>query len=303
MAPQAKPAVSVICPERQEIANRATEELTNTLAMLDIHDWKLPTVNIRFTEVDNIPPARVAAHGETVEVLFSKKCATPEGEKAFIAELGANMAFPGVRQTLKHELAHIAMWSVTGLSRQPAVRLIDEGWASMVEQLGSSKTPDLNVLSKETKTNIARGLKEEPMLYRRCLDLSKPVSQLDSKEELDRLNSAEYEVGKALLLWIRERFGNEKMLQLIAKSPQSSRRNDAEGAPIEPTAIESSLHSTSKEYLEMFDRVTKGALSGDKMIEEGRSWERLQFQRALLETTGMTNIKEVEADFMKWLEE
>jgi hypothetical protein len=299
--PQAKPVFKVICPERPEAADGALKDLETTFAMLGIQNWKLPTVNIKFTEVNNIPPARTAVYDETVEVVFNQKCATPEGERELISELGKNVDFPGVQQTLKHELAHIAMWSVTGLSRQPAIRLVDEGWASMIENLGSSKSPDLDSLTRETKANITRGLKEENTIYKRCLDLSKPISQLDGKEELDTLNNAEYEVGKALLLWIRERFGNEKMLEFISKSPQSSRRNDKEGATLESAAIDFGMHSGAKEYDILFEKVTKGEIQGAKVEKAAREWERSQFQRALLETTGMDNTKKVEADFMKWI--
>ena len=33
--------------------------------------------------------------------------------------------YPGLKKTLIHELAHIAMWSLTGDLRQPATRLLD----------------------------------------------------------------------------------------------------------------------------------------------------------------------------------
>jgi hypothetical protein len=298
-APSLQHNFKIVCPERQELVDQALVDLKNSFEILGIQNWELPDIEIKF---ENNPkhPARVQVFGNRAEIIFDARCATPEGEMALRQE---GKEIPGIQQVLKHELAHIATWSVTGLSRQPAVRLLDEGWASMVENLGSSKSPDFASLAKETKANVVRGLKEEAAIYNRCFDLSKPISQLGDEKELSTLNSAEYEVGKALLLWIREKFGIEKMVEFIAKSPEPVRRNDESGGAIEQAAVDSSLHSTAQEYEAMFSQVIKGEIPPEKINEKGREWEGRQFQKALLETTGLKSIKEVETEFMKWIKE
>ncbi|KKW44838.1 MAG: hypothetical protein UY95_C0015G0010 [Parcubacteria group bacterium GW2011_GWA2_56_7] len=128
------------CPERQEVADRAIFELKTAFQTLGIENWKLPEIKIQFIESkDEAVLGRVEVHNGSIEITYDQRFSSPESEATLVKELRqSGKDYPGMQQTLKHELAHVAMWSVTGLQRQPATRLVDEGWASLLENTSES---------------------------------------------------------------------------------------------------------------------------------------------------------------------
>ncbi|PIR94681.1 hypothetical protein COT97_00270 [Candidatus Falkowbacteria bacterium CG10_big_fil_rev_8_21_14_0_10_39_11] len=285
--------IKIECPERQEVMDRAVFELKKSFQTLGIEDWALPEIKVKFVEATGAPIlGNVEVHSDGVEIIFDQRFSSMEDEKNLVDELHLEgMDYPGMQQTLKHELAHVAMWSVTGLQRQPATRLLDEGWASLLENT------DDGLPTKESAGAVKEGLLEEADLYNRCLDFSKPVTFEED------LNAAEYKVGQALLLWIKEVFGTGEMIKLIKASPSPERRNDdLTPGDFEPAVIDNELHSTAPEYLKLIADVKLGRIPGNEAINKSKEWEGKQFQQALLEASGYQNIDEVRAEFLKWVQ-
>jgi len=194
--------VKIECTERQEVADRAIFELKTAFQTLGIENWKLPEIKIKFVESEGEAVlGRVEIHDGCVEITYDQRFSSPELETTLVEELRqSGKDYPGMQQTLKHELAHVAMWSVTGLQRQPATRIVDEGWASLLENTSE------NLPTEQSRSAVKQGLSEEPDHFNRCLDFSKPVTFEEN------LNAAEYKTGQALLLWVHERFGKAKMI-------------------------------------------------------------------------------------------
>jgi hypothetical protein len=254
--PEKQVGIKIECPERQETVDQAIVGLETAFETLGIENWSLPEIKIKFTETEGEPIlGRVEVHNGKAEILFDQAFSSPESEAALMEKLDKD--YPGMLQTLKHELAHIAMWSVTGKDRQPATRLIDEGWATLLGNTGS----ELPI--QQSKLAVRQGLIEETDLYNRCLDFKKRISY----EE--KLNTAEYEVGQALLLWINEKFGKEKMIGLVKDSLSSNVRFEDDNENIE---------------------------SEVDIKNEG---ERLE--AALLEATGYQDANEIRQEFLKWV--
>ncbi|MCX6786108.1 MAG: hypothetical protein NTZ18_04665 [Candidatus Komeilibacteria bacterium] len=254
--PAREAEVQIECLERPDVVSQAIFELKQSFAALGIDKWKLPAVKIKFLETQG--EAVLGRVGKVtaneVEIEYDKQFSSIELEGLLIEGLkNSGVNYPGMKQTLKHELAHIAMWSVTGLERQPATRLLDEGWASLVEH-GNEVASVNNV-----KSVVKNGFQNEPEFFNRCLDFSKPITFEEN------LNSAEYSTGQALLTFIKEKFGTEKMVELIQKSPATERRSDLTDGQFEPASN--------------------------------------QFSTALLEVTGFQNVDEVRSEFLKWLSE
>jgi hypothetical protein len=181
----------------------------------------------------------------------------------------------------------VAMWSVTGLDKQPATRLIDEGWASLASD--SHDGPPIDKI----KAAVLSGLQNEPRNFERCLDFSRPVT------DGENLNSAEYSMGKALLLWVMRKFGKDKMLELIKKSPHAERRSEA----FEPAAIDEKIHKYAPEYFKIIKELEAGEISREDAERQAKEWEGKQFSFALSEVTGLKDLDEVRQEFLKWLEE
>lgn len=280
------------CPERQDVANRAIFELKTAFQTLGIEDWKLPEIKVKFVKSkDEAVLGRVEVHDDSVEITYDQRFSSPESEATLVEELQrSGKDYPGMQQTLKHELAHVAMWSVTGLQRQPATRLVDEGWASLLENTGKS------LPTEQSKSAVKQGLLEEPYLFNRCLDFSKPVTFKEN------LNAAEYKTGQALLLWVHEKFGKAKMIELIQKSPSPERRNDdlVEGK-FDPAAIDDEIHITAPEYFKLFEEAKLGNITTEEAGKRAQEWEGKQFESALLEVTGFQNLEQVRQEFLKWI--
>ena len=236
---------------------------------------------------------RVEVHDGSIEITYDQRFSSPESEATLVEELQqSGKDYPGMQQTLKHELAHIAMWSVTGLQRQPATRLIDEGWASLLENTGE------NLPTEQSKSAVKQGLSEEPNLFNRCLDFSKPITFEEN------LNAAEYKTGQALLLWIHEKFGKAKIIELIKKSPSPERRNDdLPQGEFEPALVDKSLHTTAPEYFKLFEDAKLGNITAEEATKRSKEWEGKQFESALLEVTGFQNLEQVRQEFLKWINE
>lgn len=286
--------IEIECPERQEVVDRAIFELKTAFQTLGIENWKLPEIKIKFVESeDEAELGRVEVHNGSVEITYDQRFSSPESEATLVEELHqAGKDYPGMQQTLKHELAHVAMWSVTSLQRQPATRLVDEGWASLLENTGES------LPAEQSKLAVKQGLSEEPDLFNRCLDFSKPVTFEEN------LNAAEYKTGQALLLWVYEEFGKAKMIELIQKSPSPERRNDdlAEGE-FEPASISTDKHKTAPEYFELFKQASLREITPEDAMKLAKEWEGKQFEAGLLEVTGFQNLEQVRQEFLKWINE
>lgn len=284
--------IHVECPERQKAVDQAIFELRIAFKTLGIDKWKLPEVKIRFVESKNeLSLGRTRVHDDSVELVFDKRFSTPESEIISVKELrDAGSDYPGFKDALKHELSHIAMWDITGLDRQSATRLIDEGWASMLE------LTDTEVPVASSKQAVTQGLREEPDKYNRCFNFDKPINYEEN------LNGAESVTGRSLLLWVFETYGKDKMIELIKKSPSREKRNDdlsddgAEKADIRPE-----LHGLSQTYNAIWQQNQEGKLKPDEFLEKMTKWEARQFQVALMEITGINNIDEIEEEFKKWL--
>jgi len=282
------------CPERQEVVDLSMSELVAAFKTLGIDHWKLPEVAIKFVESYDADAVlgHVEIHTDGIDVVFDQRFADPETEAVLVKTLHASgKDYPGMQKTLKHELAHIAMWSITGMERQPATRLLDEGWASLLENTNQE------LPTKQTKASVREGLLNEPEQYRRCLDFGKPVT---FEEEL---NAAEYKVGQALLLWIAEQYGKDKMIELIKKSPSPERQSaHSQDSDVNPAVLDQSVHATFTEYTQLVDNATQGRITVEEASQQAKKWESKQFQIALLEVTGLQNIGQVQERFLHWVD-
>lgn len=283
--------VKIICPERQEVVDRAILELKIAFQTLGIDNWKLPEIKVKFMESNEAILGRVEMHDGSVEILFDQKFSSPESEAELVQELHqSGKDYPGMQQTLKHELAHVAMWSVTGLQRQPATRLFDEGWASLLENTRES------LPYEKSKLAVSQGLSSEPDSYNRCLDFLKPVSFEEN------LNAAEYVTGQALLLWVYEKFGKTKMIELIQKSPFSEQRyDDTTEGEFNSAVIMDGIHTTAPEYFKILHEFKFGNISLQEAQKRAKEWEGKQLEVALIEVTGLQNIEEIRREFLRWI--
>ena len=294
----------LFCPERMDVAEKAVYDLAQSLALLGVRGWTLPNIKERFvsSERGELEIGKVGRVTDLdVEIVFDEKFRTKEGQQEYERELRlGGIDYPGMEQVFKHELAHVAMWSVTGLKHQAAIRLVDEGWATIVEKLATTEASTVDELVKFIRSEVKMMKNDNSELYLRCLDLEHPVSNL-KKEKLD---NAEYIVGAALLLWLRETKGEEAMIDLIRKSPSTSRRTSTNTAKV-PSDLKPDLHVGYQSYQKgIVSVLRKGSLSAQEMREVSEfayKWEAAQFRAALLDLTGLDSVLEVRERFEKWL--
>lgn len=255
--------------ERPEIKRNAQADLKRGFEKLGIKDWRLPKFKIKFVDGGGTPElGRTEVTDKDVNLVFDARFATKQGEDKIVGELKARgIDYPGMRKTLTHELAHVSMWSVTKLDRQPAIRLLDEGWARLLEDAGCDEA-ELDEVIRRTKEKVKVGLKEQQVQFERCLNLSSAPTE----DEGGELGGAEYEVGEAILLWVREQFGNEKMVELLKKTYSATKRNDA----VEPPKVEASV------------------------VARARQEERIRFKVALEEITGK-KVTVIEKELRDWI--
>lgn len=272
----------IICPQKEDFIKPETlHEFAEAFKLLNIQNWDLPQVEVIFVEEEDEKTGETQVKNNEVKVIYDKKFITEDenDENSLLNRLKRERGYPGIEQTFKHELAHVAMWSVIEEEQQPAIRLLDEGWASLLEHSSRSDIKSVDNLIQDTKEEIKKDI--TPELLDRCLDFDKPVSQYNHED----LNASEYSVGRALLLWIRENYGgNEAMIALLKNSPDPMKRNDDE--------------------LELNNKFPKESIQGLGEEESSRvamAWEREQFQKALLSITGLSSLEEVKAKFIEWL--
>jgi hypothetical protein len=296
-APEAEEIKTHIeCPEQQEAVDRAIAELKTSFETLGIKDAKIPSVTIEFVESTNsdLPElGRVGAVHEdgSVVIFYDQRFKDPKTAERLTQEIrDSGIEYPGFEQTLKHELAHVTMWSLTHLDRQPATRLIDEGFASLVEKTNTQ------IPIEQTKQEALEGIKNEPENFNRCLDFQHPING-----ETENLNEAEYIIGRAILLWIRELKGNEKMLELIQKSPAKTSHNRDKPEGYDFASTDPKIHKLNNEYRSIITNTDQ--LPFEQIVEKATEWEGMQFEAALLEVTGFQNIETVKQKFIKWLNE
>ena len=293
-----KPLVEVRCPERPEIAQRVSWRLSLALAKLGIPAEKFPDISVVFEPSDGaINRGRTRVHGDgSVEVVFDERLATSEGESLLNPELGPE--FPGFEQVLMHEVGHMALWSVTGMPRQPATRLLDEGWARLIEETGMADGGLVDI-SRQAKRKVREGLSAHDMNVERCIDFARAITQGESAS----LNAAEYDVGEAFLLWVRERWGNEGMVLLLRGATASVRRNDdlPEGV-FDPVVIDHQFHGEegARTYAHLQEVASRLPVS--QLVLRATEWESSQFVRMLLSTTKLASIKEVREEFLRWVQ-
>lgn len=275
-------------PEVHEYADKAQQELLHAKDLLGLQDIELPR-NVTVAMAD-IPEwrAKVSVHADRSQIDLNR-------EFFGQTELTADEKSERIK-IVKHEFAHIQMWSATGMDRQPATRLLDEGWADLVANLGSEKTPDIEAVVQRVKTEVLDIKKDNPVAYGKCLDFSRGLRAEDN------LNAAEYEIGQALLLYVREQHGQGKMIELLKKAPGAARRNDdlPDDAP-EPALVSSELHSEVGSYRQLLEAAQSGQLKGEELNEAARNWEGKQLQAALREVTGIEDVKTIKAGFEAWL--
>ncbi len=294
----------LICPMRMDVAERAVFELAESLRILGVGGWTLPSIKEKFVESsdDRLELGRVGA--VTVidaEIIFDEKFKTKESQKEFEEVLEfQGWEYPGMDRVYKHELAHLVLWSVTKLPQQPVVRLLDEGWATTLEYLGTKEATNIAELIEFIKFKVQTIESNNGDAYERCMDLEHPVSDRVKED----LQGAEYFVGAALLLWMHQIKGLDAMIDLLRKSPSTSRRTSTNRVKIF-SALDPKLHAGFASYQKgIVEPLRRGELTEEEAIrisEFARKWEAAQFRSALLEVTDFETVAKVREEFEKWL--
>lgn len=228
---------SIFC-ERRDIARESENRLRAAFERLNIPYPNLPRIEVRFVDSQDRPElGRTYVDAQSVQILFDSRFVTQEQEDALVSELkDSGLDYPGMAQVLTHEAGHIALWSVLGTGNRPATRLLDEGWATLLEEAGTREDFERNLKQRATE-----GFSSEPELFERCLNFRKAISPDEN------LNGAEYVVGATILLWIREKSGNKVMLDVLRATLDSAERNDSaerdhHDTQSEDTRLENILH-------------------------------------------------------------
>ncbi len=288
------------------MAERAVLDLAESLRLLGVSGWNLPNIREKFvtTNQNTMPElGRLGRITETeAEIIFEEKFQTKESQILFEEELrlyGIN--YPGMESIFKRELAHLVMWSITGLRHQPAIRLIDEGWAVLIQYLGTLDIDSLSKLTTFIKSKLSNIENEYTDSYQRCLDLRHPVSER-TKEDLQGVEGF---FGAGLLLWIYESQGLEAMIDLIRKSPSTSRRTSTDYMKI-PADLRPLIHTGYTSYQQnVVAPLRRGNLSyaeAQTISDFARHWEAKQFQSAITEITQIPDIQVIINEFEKWIE-
>ena len=314
-AKETKKETGVFCKERPEDAREAVQSLEKAFKLLGLGNLELPRTSVQFGLLSGMGQTEIGLNFK--HVVFDRAFKTQEGEKKFIKNhlKSKDIDYPGFTCALKHELAHIAMWSLTGLDRQPATRLLDEGFARLIEEAGHADSID-ELISK-AKEDVKEGLGNEETKwgYEKCLDLStiflnihrrgKPPSNTDIALGWYLEDNTEYVVGEAFLLFMKDKFGTAAMVDLLKKSPQCTRRNDElTDGDFEPACVDKNIHSKAEDYSKIvFKNKTKGTNLNNPLHlshTEAFLWEDDQFIASLEEITGQ-NKSEVKNEFRSWL--
>jgi hypothetical protein len=257
----AKRRFRIDAPIRSEEVRTAVSDLAEAFWILGIQGWCLPNVKVQMVvnsnkvEINNVNVARIE--------IFA----------------GLNRSEDERISLLKRELAKIALWSITDLSRQHPIKLLDDGWSRMIQLLGG----EINDLQKEKRLLLQRLMslnESDPDTLARVLDFDHPVSRLIdlSDEEF----KAAYDVGAAFLIWIFEEFGLAKVIELLKKSP-TTRRADSDC--LIPSALDRRFHLNFDEYQRLMEDIRLGTASNSEIERRAREWEVKQFHQAIFEVT------------------
>ncbi len=284
---------------RFETISDALNQLDTSLNTLGIDVYDFPHTKILFKNKEPNDGTLLLGHVEvypskfgSVEIVFDERFSTKEKEETYLQQLHERgIGYPGMQVALRHEFAHIVMWSITKQERQAATRTIDEGWANLVQ----NTTETLPISS--TREALRQLEATKPEIFDRCLDF-KRVTTYEEK-----LNTAESKMGQALLLWIHQEYGVEKMIELIQKSPEYQKRNDELSEDtFEPTVLNKEIHKTYTEYYSLLEDITLKRIAQGTIESRLRKIEGKQFEYALVETTNSSDIEEVKDKFKKWID-
>lgn len=185
------------------------ERLDNAKKVLEI-DFPIPKVAIKKVEGDFVARTDVLPDG-SFQVSFGN------GSDQYDPERQIGMVV--------HEVAHIAMWGLTGEALQPATHLVDEGWAKLIEMASTQKTTE--EIQQEIAGELITLKAQRPDVYERCCRFDKAVAD----EEILNLPDG-MSVGTALVFWIKENYGNEGMVRLLKESPYQTKWT---GEPVKTT--------------------------------------------------------------------
>jgi len=287
-----------------DVAERAVFELAEALRILGIFGWTLPDIKEVFVKssYEKLELGRVGTvTAVTAEMVFDERFKSRELQEEFERELEYyGWDYPGMEKVFKYELAHLVMWSVTKLPHQQAVRLVNEGWATLIMYLGTKEATNIAELIEFIKFKVQSIKSMDLSVYERCLDLAHPVSER-FKEELGEVEGF---FGATLLLWVYEKFSLEVMVDLMRKSPSTSRRTSTESMKIF-SALDPKIHAGYSSYQKgIVEPLRCGELTEEEAIkisEFARKWEAAQFRSALLEVTGFESIAIVREEFEEWL--
>jgi len=284
-----KTSPEVKCSKRPEIVEETLESLKTSFEKLEVENWEIPEeVEIVFKEKEETPLlGNVETENNNLVIVYDERFSTEEGDEQYTQELREKgIDYPGMKETLKHELAHVTMWSLTGIERQPSTRLIDEGWANLVQNTSEEGIP-----KEKFKKDVRDGLNSEKREnFEKALDFEKTLP------ERKELNTADSKVGTALLAWIHEKYGVEKMIELITKSPSISKNSET----FKPVELDS-RHKYGDEYRGIVEFFRKGLLSEQEAEQKLKEWEAKQFSGALEEVTGR-EVEDLKEEFLEWIE-
>ncbi|MFA5828363.1 MAG: hypothetical protein WC841_03335 [Candidatus Shapirobacteria bacterium] len=280
------------CEERPELVSAVSQKLGHAYKLLGIPEPKLLPVSIDFEEIPYLAKVDVTKIG--VRVACDERFRTKEQEDTALVEFrleGNN--FPGTEIVLAHELAHIGLWALTGQERQPPTRLFDEGFANIIEN--AAEAEDIEDLELRAREETREMMASHPDAYARCLEIDRPVTQTEAPQ----LNGVDAVVGRAFLLWARQKGGNQAMIDLLSHSPSATKRNDEE---FEPVALKDEW-ANNEEYNELVEKMISGEIQPEDFPQEAYEWERKQLKWAILKITGAGNMDEVKRKFSEWVEE
>ncbi len=204
--------------ERKDVAREAENRLRIAFERLNISYPDLPEIEVKFVDSPDQPElGRTYVDMRSAQVLFDSRFAAQAQEDVLVNKLReGGLEYPGMIQVLTHEAGHIALWSVLGNGKRPATRLLDEGWATLLEEAGSQEDFEATL-----KQRAREGFSSEPEIFERCLDFRKVILPEEN------LNGVEYIVGATILLWIRETFNNEIMLNALRATLALAERDDS----------------------------------------------------------------------------
>lgn len=292
---------------RMDVAEQAVFSLAESLRLLGISGWHLPDIREKFIELQDNQTLELGRLGKITEteaeIIFDARFKNQESQMLFEEELRLyGIDFNGMASSFKRQLAHLVMWSVTGLRHQPAVRLIDQGWATLIEHLGTENISSISKLIQFIKIKLLSIKNNRPDHYHRCLDLYHPVSERIKED----LQDDEGFIGAGLLLWIYESQGLEAMIDLIRKSPSTSRRTSTDYMKI-PADLRPLIHTGYTSYQQnVVAPLRRGNLSyaeAQTISDFARRWEAEQFQSAITEITQIPDVQVIINEFEKWIEE